>query len=133
MPPKIHKLTKNANSISEPTEIANAFNKFFSTAGSNIAESVNPTVTELERFMGEALAPEFHLGLTSPTEIVNIFQAFECKSSADINGISIKLFKAIAIEISIPLSHIFNLSLTTGTFPDALKPSRVIPVFKQGD
>jgi hypothetical protein len=46
MPPKIDKLSKNGNAITEPTEIANAFNEFFSTAGSNIAESVNPTGTE---------------------------------------------------------------------------------------
>jgi Reverse transcriptase (RNA-dependent DNA polymerase) len=133
MLPKIDKLTKNGNSITEPTEIANAFNEFFSTAGRYIAESVNPTVTEPEGFIGEALAPEFHLGLTSPAEIVNIIQAFECKTIADIDGNSIKLLKAIAIEISIPLSHIFNLSLTTGTFPGAIKRSRVVHVFKQGD
>ena len=32
-----------------------------------------------------------------------------------------------------PLSHIFNLSLTTGNVPTNLKISKIIPVFKKGD
>ena len=35
-------------------------------------------------------------------------------------------------DISYPLSIIFNLSLTTGVHPDALKISKTIPVFKKG-
>ena len=45
---------------------------------------------------------------------------------------SIKLLKSVAIEISFPLAHIFNLSLKNGTFPSALKLSRVVPIHKGG-
>jgi hypothetical protein len=133
MLPKIDKLKCNATTLTKPTEIANAFNEFFSEAGVNIANSVNPTNIEPESFLNDALAPEFQLGGTSPAEIANFIQAFDCKLSTDIDGVSTKLLKAIAIEISFPLSHIFNLSLSTGIFPDALKRSRVVPVHKQGD
>jgi hypothetical protein len=34
---------------------------------------------------------------------------------------SIKMIKFIGNEIAAPLSHIFNLSLTTGEFPSKLK------------
>ena len=38
-----------------------------------------------------------------------------------------------AVEyIKEPLTHIFNLSITSGIFPDELKIARVIPVFKKG-
>ena len=43
-----------------------------------------------------------------------------------------KLLKAVAIEISSPLAHIFNLSLKKGIFPSALKLSRVVPIHKAG-
>jgi hypothetical protein len=36
-------------------------------------------------------------------------------------------------EIALPLSHIFNLSLSNGKFPTQLKKCRVIPIFKAGD
>jgi hypothetical protein len=37
------------------------------------------------------------------------------------------------MEIAHPLSHIFNISLSTGQFPQLLKQCRVIPIFKAGD
>jgi hypothetical protein len=51
----------------------------------------------------------------------------------DLDGISTNLIKSIAIEISVPLAHIFNLSLNTGVFPKKLKTSRIVPIFKTGD
>ena len=42
----------------------------------------------------------------------------------------IKKFINILAE---PLSHIFNLSFTSGIFPDDMKIARVIPLFKAGD
>ena len=51
----------------------------------------------------------------------------------DLDGISLSLLKVVASEISPPLGHIFNLSLETGTFPEKLKSSRVVPIFKAGD
>ena len=43
------------------------------------------------------------------------------------------MIKFIGPEIAAPLSHIFNLSLRSGVFPNKLKQARVIPIFKSGD
>jgi hypothetical protein len=43
------------------------------------------------------------------------------------------MVKHIGSEIALPLSHIFNLSLETGMFPEILKQCRVIPIFKNGN
>ncbi len=51
----------------------------------------------------------------------------------DLDGISTNLIKTIATEISVPLAHVFNLSLTTVVFPSRLKTSRIVPIFKSGD
>jgi hypothetical protein len=53
--------------------------------------------------------------------------------SFDAEGVSTKMVKFIGSEISFPLSHIFNLSLSTGIFPNKLKLCRVIPIFKSGN
>ncbi len=55
-----------------------------------------------------------------------------CKNSTDIDGISSKLLKVISYEIESPLANIFSLSLSTGTFPEKLKSTRVIPIHKSG-
>jgi hypothetical protein len=49
------------------------------------------------------------------------------------DGISLHLIKYIDTAIVLPLLHIFNLSFSTGTFPDSFKTSRGIPIFKTGD
>lgn len=41
--------------------------------------------------------------------------------------------KYVATAISTPLSHVFNLSLKTGIFPDLLKTAIVFPLHKKGD
>ena len=38
------------------------------------------------------------------------------------------MIKSVGNEISFPLSHILNLSLTNGVFPSQLKNCRVIPI-----
>ena len=43
------------------------------------------------------------------------------------------MVKFVGDVIATPLSHIFNLSLSTGDFPTKLKLCRVIPLFKAGN
>ena len=52
------------------------------------------------------------------------------KRQLDIETKFIKLSKYV---ISTPLSEVFNLCVTQGTFPTYLKIAEVIPVFKKGD
>ncbi len=49
------------------------------------------------------------------------------------DNISYKLLKEASVAIAEPLSHLFNFSLSMGTFPDAWKLANVIPIFKKGD
>ena len=44
-----------------------------------------------------------------------------------------KVVKQLATELSEPLSHIINLTFSTGKLPVDLKTSIVIPVYKSGD
>ena len=53
--------------------------------------------------------------------------------SPGIDGITPKILKSISHVIVPILSHIFNLVLTSGIYPDALKVAKVIPIFKKGD
>ena len=38
--------------------------------------------------------------------------------------------KLIILIIAEPLTHIFNISFSTGTFPNVFKNSKVIPIYK---
>ena len=44
-----------------------------------------------------------------------------------------KIIKLCGVQIVKPLTHIYNLSLTTGIYPDRLKYANIIPCFKKCD
>jgi hypothetical protein len=114
--------------------MAEEFNNFFSNIGSTISNTVNPTTLEPDDFIPpNPNPPSLEFSATSPSVIINIIKLLEPKNSMDLDGISTKLLKHVAIAISIPLSHIFNLSITDGIFPNKLKTSRTVPIFKSGN
>jgi hypothetical protein len=115
--------------------IANEFNNFFSTIGSKISDSVLPTDRPPDFYIRNlpADAPELNFDFVSPCRVLNTIKCFDNKSSVDLDGLSLNFIKFIALEICTPLAHIFNLSLTQGIFPERLKTSRIVPIFKTGD
>jgi len=129
----IEKIDKNGQILTDQLEIANEFNDFFTGIGVKISESIKPTLAKPEDYMPILQdLQELDLGTTSQVHICDIIKSLKPKNSCDIDGISTKLLQKLATEISWPLAHIFNLSLTTGIFPSRLKSSRTVPIFKAG-
>ena len=129
---KIQKLLVSGKTIDDPGIITNEFNTFFANAGKNVANSIGETNVKPESFIVTENAPSLEFSVTSQGEIVDIIKGFQSKTSFDIDGISMKLLKAVAVEISTPLAHIFNLSLKKAIFPASLKVSRIVPIHKGG-
>ncbi len=50
--------------------------------------------------------------------------------SCGYDGVNSKIIKLLAKQISRPLTHIFNLSFTTGIIPEDLKIALITPIFK---
>ncbi len=131
---EINEIKINDETILENKQMADNFNTFFTSIGKEISESVPASNISPEDFLhGNENTPNLEFGRINPSEIVDIIKAFEPKTSVDIDGISNKLLKNICTEISVSLAHIFSLSLQVGVFPNKLKTSRVIPIFKSGD
>jgi len=59
--------------------------------------------------------------------------AFKSNKSPGIDNIGPKILKEVCLDIVNPLTHIFNLSFSTGVVPDSLKLAKVIPIYKKGD
>ena len=129
----ITEISINGVLTNDPSKIANEFNSFFSEIGVSISNTVTPTERDPISYIGDPAVPQMELGGTSADQVRNILKNMAKKSSPDLDGISLSLLKNIANEICVPLGHIFNLSLETGVFPEKLKSSRVVPIFKMGD
>ena len=129
---KINQIKIGKKTSTIPKEIANEFNDFFSRIGGEVADSVSQTQSQPTDFLPETNYPELGFGPVSQGTICNIIKLIQSKSSTDINGISMRLLKSVAIEVGSPLAHIFNLSLQQGIFPDLRKQSKIVPVHKNG-
>ena len=118
----------------DPTTIANKCNTFF--AGIGVALSANVNNTHNAHFTDYLLNPSmyhFTFELITEETTMEILNNLKPKPSCGYDGISTKLLKTCKLEICKPLTLIINQSLSTGIFPDSLKVSKVIPLYKKGD
>ena len=66
----------------------------------------------------------------TPTELDRLLNQIPKKNSAGYDDISNVLLKEIKPLILKPLVYIFNMSLSTGVFPKAMKKALVVPLYK---
>ena len=125
----------NGQSKTSSKDISEEFNDFFTSIGQSISNNVIPTSKTPESYLNDfdPQKTKFNLGNTGQMHVLDIIKSFDSKASPDIDGLSLKLVKYVAHEISRPLAHIFNLSLQKGIFPENLKSSRTVPIFKSRD
>ena len=104
-------------------EMAELFNGFFTSVGSQIHASISNSNTNME--MSFSNPNSFFLEPVSPEEIHRIILSLKnTKSHIDHMPVSV---------LCEPLSILINKSFCKGIFPDILKKARVAPVFKGGD
>jgi hypothetical protein len=106
---KIDKImNKDGRLLSDPFEIANEFNDFFTEIGVKISESVKETVARPEDYMPNLPnLLDLDLGDVSQVHICDVIKSLQPKNSCDTDGISTKLLKNLSTELSRPLAHIF--------------------------
>lgn len=72
----------------------------------------------------------------SPADCVEVKTTIKQLQNTNSSGddkVSVKVLKYVANEIVEPLTHVINLIIGTGDFPEALKISEIRPIFKSGD
>ncbi len=130
----ISEVLSESGVLTDSTHIANEFNNFFSTIGSKIASSIpHSTIDPLSYIPDSPNTPQLNINPTGPSQIIDLLKSFANKPTLELDGISIKLLRFVSHEIAVPLSHIYNLSISQGIFPEKFKTARIVPVYKSGD
>ena len=81
--------------------------------------------------MQDSLKDSLYFAPISYNELFCEIMKLNPKKSSGHDGFSPKLIMNTAEPIIEPLLHIYNLSLSTGIVPSAMKISKVIPVLKK--
>lgn len=120
--------------INNNLEIADAFNKFFTNIGSDIASKIPCTDHSHLEFLKHpnVIDPSyesFYLLPTTEAEVRNTFNDINSLSSGW-DGLNKKLISSV-LHLLLPcLTHIINTSFLTGILPEETKIAKIIPLFK---
>ena len=120
---------KNVN-ITDKTEIAEAFNNYFSKIGQSISQSVPKSNRNYDDVLKNPLTSSTFLELIDTSRVIEAANKLIPKLSTGHDDISTKLLKEIIHNIKLPITRIINRSFSTGIFSDKLKIAKVIPVYK---
>ena len=122
------------NNITKEDDLntATMFNNHFCTLGKSLFDKIPKTNKYI--FPSELINSNnfYHYSISIP-EIVNIVNNCAMKTSTELFEIVINLIKNTIDEIKYILQYLFNISISQGTFPNILKKSKVIVLFKKGD
>ena len=118
---------------SDPLRIATNFNNFFANIGPSLASKVPSTQFSHKDFLVGHFADCFFLNPTSPAEVASIVHSLKNSKCEGVDALSISPIKETIDLLTVPLSHICNLSFERGVFPDKLKIAKILPGFKSDD
>jgi len=119
--------------ITDEKDIADTFNDHFASIGAAVAETVPTTDINFREFLTNPICNSLFLQPVSPAQITEAIRLIANKPSTDVNEISFKLIHSVAAQVSKPICHMYNLSISSGIFPASFKISKVIPIFKSGN
>ena len=124
----------NGQSITCKQKIANEFNNFFVGVGPNLANNI-PAVENAASIydnMGQRPLKSMFLDPVDDVKVLNTVKSCKPKHSYDCDDISMYVITKVIHQIVKPLVYIFNLSFSTGIFPNDMKTAKVIPLYKNG-
>ena len=127
------KFKMNDGSITnDKVMISEKFNDFFTGVGPSLAKKIPTLVISPLYYMGNLVQNSIFLEPVHPSEIDIIMKDMN-NSAPGHDGITLNILKLSLSSIKTPLTHILNLSLSEGVFPEELKIANVIPLFKADD
>ena len=101
--------------------------------GYEISENIPLWQHSFSHYLKNKTTKSIFLDPVTPGDEIDVASKIKSKRSLDHNNISSNLKKASIQNTAVPLTHIINLSLTTGVVPENMKISKVIQIFKSGD
>ena len=120
----------NNKTITDPKQIANSFNNFFTNVSEKIQSKIRPSNQHFSNYLKNACNSSLFIKPTTPSEVMDLISNLKIAKSVGPFSIPTSILQLTKDIICFPLTEIINLSFLTGTFPDNLKIAKIIPIFK---
>lgn len=117
-----------------PLDAVEQVNHYFANVGHNLASNINKT-SVLSGQVNHSNPPSNSMVLlpTDENEVGSILNSLHDDCAVGWDTISAKVLKMARSSLIPVLTHIFNLCLSSGTFPEVFKRSVIHPIYKSGE
>ena len=119
------------NTTSDKNVISKKFNGYFVNIGHDLERSIPSDSTDPLSYIKTDCVNSMAVKNVEESEVQRLVKTLK-NTSTGWDGIHSNVIKGSLSVILKPLTHVLNLSITQGTFPDSMKLARVIPIFKSG-
>ena len=111
----------DGKTITNPKDIAENFNNFFTSIGTKLQNNIPPTRRQYFDYLKHPNPKTFFISPTTPDEIKNIINSIKNSKCVGPNSIPTKILHLIKDKTPIPLSELIKKSFSTGYFPNICK------------
>lgn len=115
----------------DATVVCNLFNSHFIDNVKDAINNVNPPIQPIKPI--EQVHRSMWITPFTEPEIHKILTQLKNKNSSGPDEVPANIIKSVAVALIKPLTLLVNLSIAQATFPDVLKISRIVPIYKSGD
>ena len=119
-PKKLNNPDPNKSHLTKSGDIAEAFNSYFTNIG-----------PVFDQYLSNIIPSSFFFRPVCYSDVLTAINSLDPKKSAGQDWIHPKLVIDAAEIIARPLTHIINISLSQGVFPDPLKIAKILPIYKK--
>lgn len=127
---QIKRIRYNDKFLTDPYDIAQTFNDHFIDQVYLLDDSKSMTYFNTMKYNNYN---SFFFKFVTPEDILLIIRLLKNTNSTGCDDVSTKVIKYVAEILAPILSHLINLCVKDGIFPEALKTSIIKPLFKKDD
>ena len=126
--------TENSGPLSDPEKIAECLNIHFTNVAPKLASEIPTVDCDVNPVDSQQhVNSSFELKEVMISDVFKKLQEVNVAKATSHDSIPNKILKIAAPVISKSLADLFNLSITTNTFPNDWKVAKVFPLFKSGE
>ena len=117
--------------LTDPKDIANAFNDHYITIGQKTTNSIPNNDDQIEQDPPDNEYPPFELHHTTTEEITKIMSKLNRNKASDIYKIKPTMIRDLTPTLAPILTPILNEAIDRHEYPDSLKVTKVIELYKK--
>ena len=121
---RVLRLKQEIQFLQQPSSISNAINRYLCNVPTELASKLPKADRHFSTYMRRKKST-FRFAQVNKIEVYLLLESIDTTKSFGYDKVHPHLLSSAALEIFRPLTHIINLSLKHGIFPDNLKIAKV--------